>query len=117
MAEIQDSDFLRILRESPVVTPAEITVKRGMARILSALRDGDGEGGDGEEGRNRRRRRIGGQCHHKLIERFPVALDLDAATMAQWPQDLFAKAARLVWERSADRRVPNPAGLSHLYRR
>ena len=37
-----------------------------------------------------------------------VALDLDAATMAQWPQDLFAKAARLVWERFADMRVPNP---------
>jgi hypothetical protein len=37
-----------------------------------------------------------------------VALDLDAATMAQWPQDLFAKSARLVWERFADMRVPNP---------
>ena len=37
-----------------------------------------------------------------------VALDLDAATMAQWPQDLFAKAARLVWERFAEMRVPNP---------
>lgn len=37
-----------------------------------------------------------------------VALDLDAATMAQWPQDLFAKSARLVWERFAEMRVPNP---------
>jgi hypothetical protein len=31
-----------------------------------------------------------------------LALDLDAATMAQWPQDLFAKAARLVWEHFAN---------------
>jgi hypothetical protein len=37
-----------------------------------------------------------------------LALDLDAATMAQWPQDLFAKAARLVWEHFAEMRVPNP---------
>jgi hypothetical protein len=35
-------------------------------------------------------------------------LDLDAATMAQWPQDLFAKAARLVWECFSEMRVPNP---------
>ena len=28
--------------------------------------------------------------------------------MAQWPQDLFAKAARLVWEHFVDMRVPNP---------
>jgi hypothetical protein len=37
-----------------------------------------------------------------------LALDLDAATMAQWPQDLFAKAARQVWEHFAEMRVPNP---------
>jgi hypothetical protein len=37
-----------------------------------------------------------------------LALDLDAATMAQWPQDLFVKAARLVWERFEALRVPNP---------
>jgi len=37
-----------------------------------------------------------------------LALDLDAATMAQWPQDLFAKAARSVWECFAEMRVPNP---------
>jgi hypothetical protein len=44
-----------------------------------------------------------------------VALDLDAAAMAQWPQDLFAKAARLVWERFADMRVPNsPDFLAYI---
>jgi hypothetical protein len=37
-----------------------------------------------------------------------LALDLDAATMAQWPQDLFAKAAHAVWERFEDMRVANP---------
>jgi len=37
-----------------------------------------------------------------------LALDLDAATMAQWPQDLFVKAARLVWERFEELRLPNP---------
>jgi hypothetical protein len=37
-----------------------------------------------------------------------LALDLDTATMAQWPQDLFAKAARSVRERFAELRVPNP---------
>jgi hypothetical protein len=37
-----------------------------------------------------------------------LALNLDAATMAQWPQDLFAKAAQLVWERFGELRVPNP---------
>jgi hypothetical protein len=37
-----------------------------------------------------------------------LALDLDAATMAQWPQDLFAKAARQVWEHFAEMRLPNP---------
>jgi hypothetical protein len=28
--------------------------------------------------------------------------------MAQWPQDLFVKAARLVWERFEELRVLNP---------
>ena len=28
--------------------------------------------------------------------------------MAQWPQDLFVKAARAVWERFVGIRVPNP---------
>jgi hypothetical protein len=37
-----------------------------------------------------------------------LALDLDAATMAQWPQDLFVMASRLVWERFEELRVPNP---------
>jgi hypothetical protein len=37
-----------------------------------------------------------------------LALDLDTATMAQWPQDLFAKAARQVWEHFAEMRLPNP---------
>ena len=37
-----------------------------------------------------------------------LALDLDTTTMAQWPQDLFVKAARAVWERFVEMRVPNP---------
>jgi hypothetical protein len=45
-----------------------------------------------------------------------LALDLDTATMAQWPQDLFVKAARLVWERFAELRAKS-TGFSGLYRR
>jgi hypothetical protein len=37
-----------------------------------------------------------------------LGLDLDAAVMSAWPADLFAKAARLVWEQFAEMRVPNP---------
>lgn len=36
------------------------------------------------------------------------ALAMDAAVMSQWPADLMAKAARSVWERFAEMRVPNP---------
>jgi hypothetical protein len=36
------------------------------------------------------------------------ALNLDTATMARWPRDLFAKAAQMVWERFAEMRLPNP---------
>src|SRR5262249_7924794 len=45
---------------------------------------------------------------HNLLLPSSLALDLDTATMAQWPQDLFVKAARLVWEQFAELRVPNP---------
>jgi hypothetical protein len=38
-----------------------------------------------------------------------MTLDLDATTVAQWAQDLFVKAARAVWERFGEMRVPNPS--------
>jgi hypothetical protein len=43
-----------------------------------------------------------------LPEPHPVGLDFDAAVMGEWPADLFAKASKLVWERFAEMRVPNP---------
>jgi hypothetical protein len=40
-----------------------------------------------------------------------MAMQMDCAVMTTWPAEMFAKAARLAWERFAELRVPSPADL------